>query len=76
MPLVRYEPDLEAWKHHFKTSESDKKIVPLKTFNRGTGGNNDQIQVKLVTPTEQSVQQAKELVKKEVKQTKKRKSPF
>ena len=76
MPFARYEPDLEAWKEHFKNTESDKKIVPLKSSKKNTQTPIQHVQVKLVTPTEQAVKQAKELVKTQAKRPRKTAHPF
>ena len=66
MPLVPYQPDLEAWKEHFKRSESDKKVTSLKPTKK-TEVEESKVEVKLVAPTEQTVQRAKALVKKRKK---------
>lgn len=66
MPIVPYTPDLEAWKEHFKRSDSDKKVLPLKPLKKPAQGES-QVQVQVISPTEQTVQRAKALIKKKKK---------
>lgn len=63
MSLVPYTPDLEAWKEHFKHNESDKKVQPLKSY-RKISREVAAVEVKNVSPTAQTVERAKALVKK------------
>ena len=66
MPIVPYTPDLEAWKEHFKHSDNDKKVQPLKPLKK-VHQEDSPVQVKLVSPTAQTVERAKALVKKRKK---------
>ena len=76
MPLVPYKPDLEAWTEHFKRTESDKNVVPLKSSLKKPEAVAEQVKVTVVSPTEQTVERAKVLVKNEAKKSRKRKNPF
>jgi hypothetical protein len=58
MAYVPYVPDLEAWKKHFVnyTPSKTKKFYTLKNKQQGEGSYPS---IKLVTPMEQFVEQAK-----------------
>ena len=74
MAYVPYTPDLEAWKKHFVNYAPSraKKFYTLKNKQQGDGA---YPAIKLVTPTEQFVEQAKAQLKMDKPQGKKRPSP-
>lgn len=74
MPLTKYQPDAEVWKQHFKQVPSDVTFHPLKK-SQGPKGPPSPIQVNLVTPVQQAVEQAKAKLKSE-KKKKIKKNPW
>lgn len=61
MSFVPYVPNLDEWKEHFKnfTPSKPRAFYTLKKKHKGHGA----LPIKLVTPTEQLVQQARSSLK-------------
>jgi hypothetical protein len=71
MPIVPYIQDLEAYKHHFQNLEPGRKLHPVKSL-KVVEETQKPVVLKIVSPTQQAVERAEALVKKEKKQKKKK----
>ena len=69
MPLVPYTPDSEAWIEHYKYSDSDKNVQPLKPREKIVSMGDSKVELKIVSPTAQTVERAKALMEKKMKKT-------
>jgi hypothetical protein len=67
MAYVPYVPDIEAWRNHFKNfiPSRPKPFYTIKPTQNGDG--NSIPKIKMVTPTEQVVEQAKAALKRTAK---------
>ena len=80
MSYSPYVPDIQAWVEHFKNKPKNSGIKKFYTIGRPKQHGEKMDPIKLVTPTEQVVQQAKSELKSEREedkatvQTKRRKS--
>ena len=75
MPIVPYRPDLEAYRKHYRNLDGAKKFHTVEKSKESEKPEQKPVVVKLVSPTQQSVERAEALVAKEKKE-KKKKTPW
>ena len=82
MSIKPYVPDIEAWVAHFKNRDNFKvkqDFYEVKPLPKASGAPKPQppvVQVKMVTPQAQVVEQAKAQLAEEKKKKKTRKRPY
>ena len=70
MPLVPYKPDVEAWIQHFKRSVNNTHTAdfyPIEPMKSPSPHPPPPVQVTLVTPVQQAVEQAQAILAKQKK---------
>ena len=76
MPIIPYVQDLEAYRRHFRNLDSNNKIHTVEEIKKPEKTEEKPVVVKVVSPTQQSVERAEALVEKEKKKKKKKKTPW